>query len=239
MQSAATAALTARNRNSGMSHRRPSRIARPVERGLMTGFLFTSIAALFAMSCAGDIDESIDAAGEPATLGESVAVRSFRKGSQGIDRVTARFESRLLRSMIDRHQAVVDESELCLERAGSPEIVALCEDLRATQKDEIVALSGWLSRWYGIEEYEPRTHPSDATHLLDLAAAPAETFEALFLERMTLHHLTAIAEASTCAAFAEHQELLGLCAGIHDAQRGELQRMTAWRRRPPAHRDGP
>lgn len=140
----------------------------------------------------------------------------------------AAFEVDFLKMMIDHHQMAVHMSELCLDRAVHDDLLALCEEIIASQAAEIEQMQGWLADWYGIE-YEPSMDdPAHRQEIEHLQMLTGEEFEVAFLEMMVEHHAMAVAEAAECLREASHRELRRLCAGIISAQVREIVRMQVW-----------
>lgn len=60
------------------------------------------------------------------------------------------FEIAFMEMMIKHHAKAVKEGEHCLERAYHEELRQLCENIIATQTEEIALMQAWLCAWYGI-----------------------------------------------------------------------------------------
>ena len=67
----------------------------------------------------------------------------------------ADFEIAFLRSMIRHHWGAIREAERCLARAEHPELLTLCESIRAAQLHEIAQMQDWLAEWYGLRAGRP------------------------------------------------------------------------------------
>jgi len=65
-----------------------------------------------------------------------------------------RAEMRFLQGMIDHHQMALDMAADCLEKASTPSVVTVCENVIAAQSAEIELMQDWLLDWYNIA-YEP------------------------------------------------------------------------------------
>lgn len=61
----------------------------------------------------------------------------------------ADYEVAFLESMIRHHRSAIVEGAQCLDRAYHPELQMLCENIIATQSDEIQQMRSWLCEWYG------------------------------------------------------------------------------------------
>jgi uncharacterized protein (DUF305 family) len=137
------------------------------------------------------------------------------------------YEVRFMQGMIDHHAMAVEMAEICLQKAIDEELRSLCEQIIASQSQEISLMQSWLSDWYGIT-YEPQMKPGDMKMLERLAALSGSEFEIAFLEDMIRHHQKAIHEAEQCVEKAYHSELVALCQNIIAAQAAEIQQMEAW-----------
>jgi uncharacterized protein (DUF305 family) len=120
------------------------------------------------------------------------------------DKQTAKFEIKFMENMIDHHAMAVMMAEMCTMMAVHPELIAMCEDIIATQSAEIEMMQMWLQDWYGIT-YEPDMHMGEMEGYMKMD--PAQ-FEEWFMKRMISHHATAIKEAEDCLEEAYHPELL-------------------------------
>lgn len=74
-----------------------------------------------------------------------------------------RAEVRFLQGMIDHHQMALDMSENCLVKASAAELKALCSNIIAAQRAEIVQMQRWLSEWYAITYV-----PMPLSHMLSM-----------------------------------------------------------------------
>lgn len=62
----------------------------------------------------------------------------------------AEFEIEFMEMMIRHHRMAVREGERCVDRAYHNELVAMCEEIIATQTEEIATMRAWLCEWYAI-----------------------------------------------------------------------------------------
>lgn len=142
-------------------------------------------------------------------------------------RATTRFEVRFMERMIDHHQMAIAMAQVCLDNVVHPELDSLCEQIIAAQSQEIEMMQTWLADWYGIY-YESQMKPGDMQKIEKLASLKGAEFEIEFMQSMMKHHAKAIKEAEGCVEEAYHGELLGLCQGIIQSQRAEIQQMQTW-----------
>jgi uncharacterized protein (DUF305 family) len=66
----------------------------------------------------------------------------------------AEFESAFMEMMIKHHTRAIKEAEKCLAKADHSALRALCEDIIATQSQEIAMMQSWLCAWYGVCQKE-------------------------------------------------------------------------------------
>lgn len=142
-------------------------------------------------------------------------------------KATAQYEIRFMTGMIEHHMMAVMAAELCETRAVTPELLALCDQIKTTQMAEIETMQGWLQDWYGIS-YEPEMSPGMTRQMEQLAALSGAAFEIEFMKRMIRHHWGAIIEARQCERRVYHAELRELCRDIAAAQAEEITTMQGW-----------
>lgn len=140
----------------------------------------------------------------------------------------AQFEVEFLEMMIDHHQMALHMSDLCLERAVSEDLVALCGRIAGSQAAEIEQMQGWLLDWYGIEHEPMMNDPAHHEQMMHLEMLSGEEFEIAFLQMMSEHHAMAVEDGTECMRRAEHRELRGLCRQIVVTQLREIALMERW-----------
>lgn len=138
-----------------------------------------------------------------------------------------RFEVKFMENMIDHHSMAVVMAMLCEDRAVHPELLALCDQIMATQSAEIAEMQTWLEDWYGIY-YEPEMNRKMERQIGSLEELNGGEFEVAFLEMMIEHHSKAIKEGRQCIKKAYHNELIELCEDIIAAQQREIIVMQNW-----------
>jgi uncharacterized protein (DUF305 family) len=141
------------------------------------------------------------------------------------DRSTAKFEVDFMQDMIDHHAMAVMIAEMCLDKAVHAELRSLCEDIEASQRQEIRQMQSWPRSWYGVS-YAPEM--KDTGQMKQLERASGAEFEIRFMEMMIRHHRAAIKEAQTCLERAYHGELKSLCQNIVRTQSAEIRQMQGW-----------
>lgn len=91
--------------------------------------------------------------------------------------------------MIDHHMMAIMQAEVCLEKTVHAELAQLCENIIATQSQEMMMMQSWLQEWYGIS-YEPQMTPGMMRQVEKLAELEGAEFEIEFMQSMIKHHLT-------------------------------------------------
>lgn len=140
---------------------------------------------------------------------------------------TTNFETNFMTSMIDHHAMAVHMAEMCLEKAIHEELRTTCEEIIATQSQEIELMQSWLSSWYDIT-YEPQMKPGAMRQMEKMMTMSSEEFEIAFMEDMIRHHEGAIREAEPCLKRAYHEDLIDACQNIIETQSAEIVEMEAW-----------
>lgn len=156
-----------------------------------------------------------------------LAVAPVAANDPAPDQGTVRFEVRFMTGMIDHHTMAIMMAELCLEKAVHEELQAMCEDILATQSQEIELMQSWLTDWYDIS-YEPQLKPGDQKMHERLAQLTGAEFEIEFMQTMIKHHRQAIREAESCVKRAYHDELRNLCQSLITQQSAEIEQMQTW-----------
>lgn len=67
------------------------------------------------------------------------------------------FEVMFMEMMIRHHSKAVREGLHCIDRAYHAELIELCQNMVASQTEEIQLMAGWLCKWYDICKYEDLT----------------------------------------------------------------------------------
>lgn len=62
----------------------------------------------------------------------------------------AQFEEWFMKRMISHHAKAIKEAEDCLEEAYHGELMSLCQNIIATQTQEIQMMQAWLCEWYAV-----------------------------------------------------------------------------------------
>jgi uncharacterized protein (DUF305 family) len=140
---------------------------------------------------------------------------------------------RFAQMMIPHHQQALAMAEMALERAESPDVKALAEQIRAAQDPEIATLNGFLENW-GTPPVDGEMDHSDHSgsggmmsqgDMDSLAAASGAAFDRMFLEMMIVHHEGAVAESEREVAGGANAAAKELASQIISGQTAEIERM--------------
>jgi uncharacterized protein (DUF305 family) len=63
------------------------------------------------------------------------------------------FEEWFMKRMISHHATAIKEAQDCLEEAYHSELINMCQNIIATQSQEIEMMQAWLCEWYGVCNY--------------------------------------------------------------------------------------
>jgi uncharacterized protein (DUF305 family) len=142
-------------------------------------------------------------------------------------------DERFIDAMIPHHQGAIEMAQVALENAEHPEILALAEDVVASQETEIGQLKSIKQEQFGTseasmdmsaEEMEGMGMASDPQEL-----ANQDPFDKVFIDNMTPHHESAIAMAQVVLEESENPEIRKIAEAIVDAQEREIEQMRSWR----------
>jgi uncharacterized protein (DUF305 family) len=167
--------------------------------------------------------------------------------------LTAEFEKRYLRMIIDHHYSALRITELAAgtdqqrdddispmegtsptprrppvqAKAASDEIKSMARRNNRMQREEILTAQRFLRDWYGIN-YWPRLTPEGQAQITILEKASAgRAFDHLFLEVLSRHHYMALGPSTDCQVAVDlaHHELKRYCSGIVHSQINDIQDM--------------
>lgn len=137
--------------------------------------------------------------------------------------------------MIIHHEGAIEMSQLAIERAESPEVVALAERIAEAQGPEIDQMTEWLGAWG--EDVSPDDHGdmdmggmdmngmSQEEMMTQLDGLTGAEFDQAFLEAMIAHHEGAIEMAEQQLADGQNPAALLLAQKIVDDQQAEITEM--------------
>jgi uncharacterized protein (DUF305 family) len=157
--------------------------------------------------------------------------------------------------MIEHHAQAIQMANYTIGRDGvDPRIAELAEEIRVSQTHEIDTMSGWLRAWdepvpeTGFATGDSHSHAEDsggsmgspdgahadmpgmmaAEDMQALADAPAEKFDAMWLQMMVEHHRGAIRMAQMVQDDGKAEDVAHLAAHIETVQRGEVKNLRRW-----------
>ena len=137
--------------------------------------------------------------------------------------------------MIIHHEGAIEMSQLAIERAESPEVVALAERIAEAQGPEIEEMTAWLSAWG--EDVSPGGHGgmdmggmdmngmSQEEMMTQLDGMSGADFDQAFLEAMIAHHEGAIGMSEQQLADGQNPDAVALAEKIIDDQQAEITEM--------------
>lgn len=144
--------------------------------------------------------------------------------------------------MIVHHRGAVEMAELAADRAQSPDVQALAEEIKAAQAPEIDVMSAWLQTWgEEVPEGAGMDHGAMSDHgdmgdmdmpgmmspeqMQQLEQAEGAAFDQKFLTLMTEHHRGAVEMAQAEQEAGENPEAIALAEQIETSQVQEIDRM--------------
>lgn len=175
--------------------------------------LFTTLVSLTLASCGGSAAPAADV-------------------SEGYDRA-------FLQAMVPHHVAAIEAARLAIDRAESPELRGLAQQMVTVQTAEIATMEAIHQRLFG----GPLVPDPAAHEVLGLTAAEAgmdhleaaaelggaDPFDPAFIDHMVPHHRGAIAMAETMLLESRTPEIRRLALEMYVAQQDEIEAMSAIR----------
>jgi uncharacterized protein (DUF305 family) len=193
-----------------------------VRLGGATGAVVLSL----ALSACGDTSA-------PAATGSAPAASSAAEAGQQFNDADVQFAQ----MMIPHHRQAVQMAELASERAQSPDVKALAEQIKGAQDPEIATLTGFLEDWGaevpaedamgGMEgmDHSGMSGMMTPEQLTELSNASGAEFDRMFLEMMVGHHQSAVSEAEREQSEGVNPEAKALAGEIAKTQSEEISRM--------------
>ena len=140
--------------------------------------------------------------------------------------------------MIPHHQQAVEMAELAADRAQSPEVQQLAQDIEAAQGPEIETMNQWLKDWgqetptgsmdhgdMGHGDSQEMPGMMDEAEMTQLMKSDGATFDQMFLQMMVEHHEGAIEMARTEQANGKNADAVALAEQIESDQEAEIAEM--------------
>jgi uncharacterized protein (DUF305 family) len=158
----------------------------------------------------------------------------------------ASFDQLYIDMMVPHHEAVIALAEAALPTLTDPDLIAIAENVVATQSDENVQLREWREAWFG----DATPMMDDATMMQMLEAMPVGSMDDMmlqmdpmgqvmaycaagdadraFAEQVLAHHQMAVDASEIAVEQAEHPELVAFAEGVIVDQQAEIEVLTAF-----------
>ena len=174
----------------------------------------------------------------PAATTSATATESESASASASSEVSADHndqDTTFAQMMIIHHEGAIEMSQLAIERAESPEVVALAERIAEAQGPEIEEMTAWLSAWG--EDVSPGGHGgmdmggmdmngmSQEEMMTQLDGMSGADFDQAFLEAMIAHHEGAIGMSEQQLAEGQNPDALMLAEKIIADQQTEITEM--------------
>ncbi len=199
--------------------------------------LTAAVTLSIVLAACGD-EATTDTAGGSAPADQPTAAEQVEGSDNEADVMFAQ-------GMIPHHRQAVAMSELALDRAEDPEVVALAEEISTAQEPEIQTMTAFLEAWdaevptddlsmddmamegmdqegTGPEGMAGMMSPED---MAELESAQGAKFDQMFLQMMIEHHEGAVSMAETEVDEGENPAALDLAQTIIVTQESEIERM--------------
>jgi uncharacterized protein (DUF305 family) len=142
--------------------------------------------------------------------------------------------------MIPHHEQAVQMADMALQKATTPEVQQLAQQIKDAQDPEIQQMRGWLTAWGAPEQMagmDGMDHgdmdmggqtaagmmtDQDMSALMD---ASGTDFDQMWLAMMIAHHKGAIEMAQTAKADTTNPDVTALADAIVAAQTSEIDTM--------------
>ena len=144
------------------------------------------------------------------------------------------FDRAFIDAMVPHHREAIEMAKAA-KASGltQPDLVAIANDIVASQQSEIDQMLDWRQQWFGSPKLGPIMPevlgvPEDEMGMEHGSAdevAGAMDVDAKFAEMMIAHHEGAIAMAEKAEERAQHEEVRNLAQAIVEAQQREIKIM--------------
>ena len=141
--------------------------------------------------------------------------------------------------MIPHHRQAVDMAEMALDRASTPEVRALAEQIRNAQEPEIETMSAWLESWgedvpaadghgggHGAGPTMDMPGMMSDEQMDQMMSMSGASFDEMFLTSMVEHHRGAVEMAQVEQTEGQYRPATELAATIEADQQAEIAEMT-------------
>ena len=208
-------------------------LMRTTRRTRTVALAITAVAAAAVLAACSSADSEA-----PASAGSSMAAEQ----SAGGDSAQAGSESDITfaQLMIPHHEQAVQMADMALQKATTPEVQQLAQQIKDAQDPEIQQMRGWLTAWGAPEQMagmDGMDHgdmdmggqtaagmmtDQDMSALMD---ASGTDFDQMWLAMMIAHHKGAIEMAQTAKADTTNPDVTALADAIVAAQTSEIDTM--------------
>jgi uncharacterized protein (DUF305 family) len=144
----------------------------------------------------------------------------------------AAYDQAYIRKMASHHEQGIEVARIGAERAQDIHLRRLARLMVATQAGDIRIFDQWWRSWFGGERppATPEEHAAmpgmlPAAAVEELRNAPEASFDNLFRDRMSMHHLGAIAMADEEIRQGSDARIRVMAHAIRHEQRGEIELM--------------
>lgn len=210
-------------------------LMRTTRRTRTVALAITAVAAAAVLAACSSADTAAPAS---ASAGSSMAAEQ----SAGGDSAQAGSESDITfaQLMIPHHEQAVQMADMALQKATTPEVQQLAQQIKDAQDPEIQQMRGWLTAWGAPEQMagmDGMDHggmdmggqtaagmmtDQDMSALMD---ASGTDFDQMWLAMMIAHHKGAIEMAQTAKADTTNPDVAALADAIVAAQTSEIDTM--------------
>lgn len=161
---------------------------------------------------------------------------------QGVNNTTE-VDKAFIEMMVPHHQSANEMAEMALQKAQSPEVKRLAQNIIRDQSREIRQMQTWYRQWYGSEIPKMSMDNMNMSsrmgqgmmmamqqqemmdkEMMD-ALRTAPNFDQEFLRQMTRHHQMATMMAGMVVDTAKHPETRNLAQNIIRSQSAEIAQM--------------
>ncbi len=137
-------------------------------------------------------------------------------------------------AMDPHHQGAIAMARVALKNAEHEEMLQLSRNIVSTQQAEIEELKAIKKEEFGTSnvpmEMSPEQMQGMGMMMDPQQLAHEEPFDRAFIDAMIPHNVAAIEMAILARESTANPEIRELASGIVEAQEGEIQQMTGWRR---------
>jgi uncharacterized protein (DUF305 family) len=174
-----------------------------------------------------------------AEMPERIAPIDYEYAQALMQLPTEELEPTFMGEIVVHHAAVVEMSQIAMDKAAHPQIKTLAGAIIAAQTQQIEAFTQLLEREYGLTPEQAREQaPGDIPKILKevnehleekvetVREAPAgEQFDQIWLQEVIPHHQTAILEFQSVQAGAKLPQLVLMADMGINGQQGQIAQM--------------